>query len=383
MPNCLAPRTAALAADSKYESCGYPRLHAQHADFNPIYPAAGRGGRVFNLFKILLSNHCRRDCLYCVNRLSRSCPRYRFAPEELANLFMQYYRRHLARGLFISSAIDGSTNRAQEKLVQAIRILRLKYRYPGYIHCKILPGADLRLILEAARYSDRLSINLESPHPKYLKNIAPSKRFNEDLFKRLQDLAQLNKEQPLKNGITTQLVVGSGEESDREILDLSHRLYTRLRLRRVYYSGFIPVKATPLENKTACSKWREFRLYQADWLLREYAFRPEELIFNIRGNLQLDLDPKLAWAIHNYHKFPREINQASLTDLLKIPGIGRTSAMKIMSLRNHHKINELRQLTKLRINIKRVKDFVCLDGKFFGEKKIHAKPVNNFALIEL
>jgi predicted DNA-binding helix-hairpin-helix protein len=368
-----------LIRQSHYESCGYPRLLERKDGFNPVYPAAGRQGSVFNLFKVLLSNHCRKNCLYCVNRSGRNCIRFRLSPSELAGVFMEYYRRGWVKGLFLSSAIDSSAEHTQEKMIAVLRLLRLKYAYRGYVHCKILPGVGLKLISEAADYSDRLSINLETPGEQHLKNIAPSKNYREQLFGGLRNLAQTQKVTPLKNGITTQIMVGADNESDREILNLSNDLYRRFGLKRVYYSGFMPVKDTPLEHRPPCSPWREFRLYQADSLLRDYGFKSEELIFDARGNLRTDIDPKLAWALAHPEFFPQELNRAMLAELIKIPGIGKISAMKIIGIRRHSKINHLSQLSKLRINPARVRNFVLLDGRFFGDTTKEALPaVNNF-----
>ncbi|GAG12583.1 unnamed protein product, partial [marine sediment metagenome] len=203
-----------------------------------------------------------------------------------------------------------SPQRSEETMLKTLQIIRRKYAYQGYAHFKVLPGTDESLIREAGRLADRLSINLEAPSERYLSRLAPNKDFSRELLRGLKSIAEVSKEKPLSAGITTQLVVGAAGETDREILDLSGALYQDYRLRRVYYSAFMPVLDTPLESEPPCLPLRELRLYQADFLLRRYGFTSEELSFTRAGYLPLEQDPKLAWALKNPSKFPVEISKA-------------------------------------------------------------------------
>jgi predicted DNA-binding helix-hairpin-helix protein len=264
---------------------------------------------------------------------------------------------------FLSSGIDKDANETQEKMIDAVRILRKKYEYKGYIHLKILPGVDDYLIKKATYYSDRLSINMESVSSHHLKKISNEKEFVKNLLKPLKKLFHLNLEKPLKSGITTQVIVGSSDEKDIEILSFSYYLYKNFNLRRVYYSGFIPVINTPLENKNPCSLKRQTRIYQADILIRRYKFLPKEIPVDENGNLYLDKDPKLLWAERNKGFFPVEINKADFYQLIRIPGIGVKVAEKIINERKNGKIKYEETLEKIGVNLKRAGQFITLNGK--------------------
>ncbi|MCD5401306.1 putative DNA modification/repair radical SAM protein, partial [candidate division NPL-UPA2 bacterium] len=225
------------------------------------------------------------------------------------------------------------------------------------------------LIKEASQLSDRLSINLEASGEKSLKKLTPTKNY-QNLLAGLEEIARLNEAAPLKAGITTQLVVGPGGEADQDILNLTHQLYRDYKLWRVYYSGFTPLRNTPLESYPPCSPWREVRLYQADFLLRKYGFTPQELPFDEKGSLPADVDPKLAWAKKHPERFPLEINEASYGNLVRIPGIGRISAKRIIEVRRSSRIGGLEQLKKLGAVVKRARNFITLNGKFFPQKKV-------------
>jgi putative DNA modification/repair radical SAM protein len=345
----------------------FPKKHIARSSL--IYPAAGEKGECVNLFKVLQSNLCENNCFYCVNRRDRDCPRVEFTPQELASLFLEYYKKDWVRGLFLTSAINISPDASQEKMLETLKILRQRYNYRGYIHCKILPGVDTGLIEATGRLADRLSMNLEAPNQRCLSELAPDKNFHGELLDGLRKIASFNKRHPLKAGVTTQLVVGAADDRDREILSLSHKLYKDYALRRVYYSAFTPVEDTPLENLRPCSPLREFRLYQADFLLRKYNFTANELIFNEKGNLYLDRDPKLVWALNNMDRFPVEINKASFEELIRVPGIGRVSASRITEVRKNTKLKELEQLKKLGAITKRARRFITLDGRFYPVKE--------------
>lgn len=358
-----------LGEVAKFDVCGFPSLFARKGKkfqrFRFIYPAVGQRGSCVRLFKVLQSNACEGNCLYCVNRKDRNFPRINFSPQELASLFIKYYQKRLVDGLFLSSAICGSARQSEEKMLQTVQLLRYKYGYRGYIHYKILPGTEESLVEAAARLADRLSINLEAPNEKYLARLSPDKKFTSQLIGGLEKIARVNREKPLKGGITTQLVVGAAKETDREILSLSNKLYQRYKLWRVYYSAFMPVLDTPLEELPACSPLREYRLYQADFLLKGYGFTPEDLPFEEDGNLPQKYDPKLAWALKHPEVFPLEVNRADFTELLKVPGIGRISARRIAETRTREKFTRLEQLKKTGAVTGRARNFLTLDGKFY------------------
>ncbi|TET29664.1 putative DNA modification/repair radical SAM protein [Candidatus Aerophobetes bacterium] len=358
-----------LGEVAKFDVCGLPSIFAKKQKkfqrFEFIYPAVGERGRCVRLFKVLQSNACQGNCFYCANRKNRNFPRVTFTPEELSRLFMQYYSRGLVDGLFLSSAIDKSPQKSQESMLKTLQIIRRKYAYKGYAHFKILPGTDESLIREAGRLADRLSINLEVPSERYLTKLSSTKNFSGELLKGLRSIAKLNKEKPLKAGITTQLVVGAAGETDREILNLSSSLYRNYKLWRVYYSAFMPILDTPLENRPPCFPLRELRLYQADFLLRWYGFSPEELLFSREDYLSLEQDPKLAWALKNPDRFPIEVNKADFWELLRVPGIGRISAQRIVEKRAKEKITRLSQLREIGTVVKRARRFITLEGKFY------------------
>jgi len=345
----------------------FPKKHIARSSL--IYPAVGEKGECVNLFKVLQTNLCENNCFYCVNRKDRDCPRVEFAPQELASLFLEYYKKGWVTGLFLSSAVNVSPNVSQEKMLRTLKILRQHHNYRGYIHCKILPGVDTALIEATGHLANRLSINLEAPNQKCLSVLSPDKNFHGELLQGLRKIASFNESHPLKAGVTTQLVVGAADDQDREILSLSQKLYRDYNLRRVYYSAFTPVEDTPLENFNPCPPLREFRLYQADFLLRKYDFTAQELIFDRKGNLYLDKDPKLAWALSNMDRFPVEIKKAPFEELLRVPGIGRISARRIVQLRETTKLKELEQLKKLGVVTKRAQRFVTLEGKFYPAKE--------------
>lgn len=362
-----ADKLRILGKAAQFDVCGVPRFFSRIKRFQRfkfIYPATGKGGCV-RLFKVLQTNICEGNCFYCANRKDRDSLRIRFSPEELARIFIQYYQKGFVDGLFLSSAIYNSPTYSQEETFKTLYILRKKIGYKGYIHYKILPGSDETLVEKCAAFADRLSINLEAPSSFYLSKLSPTKKFNEHLLKGIRKIALINKERPLKAGITTQLVVGAAGEKDRDIITFSNFLYKEYNLWRVYYSGFFPIKDTPLENKAPCNPLREVRLYQADFLIKKYGFSPEELPFQKDGNLPQEKDPKLAWALAHQEIFPVEINKADFWELLRVPGIGRTSARRIVEKRRKTKIKSLEELKETGCVVKRARNFITLNGKFF------------------
>ena len=359
-----------LGEVARFDVCGFPSVFAgknkKFQRFKFIYPAVGKKGQCVRLFKVLQSNTCEGNCFYCANRKDRNFQRISFTPDELAKLFVQYYLRGLVDGFFLSSAINRSADQSEERMLKTIELLRTRYGYRGYVHYKVLPGTDESIIDTAARLADRLSLNLEAPGANHLAQLSPSKNYALDLVGGLEKIARVNRQKPLKAGITTQLVVGAAKETDREILNLSGRLYRSYKLWRVYYSAFMPILDTPLEELPPCPPLREYRLYQADFLLRRYGFNPQELVFEKNGNLPQDCDPKLAWALRHPDKFPVEVNKANFEELLRVPGVGRISARRIVETRKQEKFTRLDQLKRTGAVTTRARNFLTLQGRFYG-----------------
>jgi predicted DNA-binding helix-hairpin-helix protein len=309
------------------------------------------------ILKILLTNKCQKDCAYCINNCKTNYPRYQLDPLKLSKEFISMYKEKKVRGLFLSSAIYKDSNLSQEKILETLIILRKKFNYSGYLHAKVLPNTDFSLIKELFKYADRLSINLELPAQKYLSSVS-SKNLFEDLMKRLRFLTKLNKERRLKSGITTQFVVGALKEKDVEILNLTQYLYQNLNLKMVHYSGFKPIKGTPLENKQEVDPLRIKRLYEASILLRDYGFKYREFLYDKEGNLTLDAPIKELAAMKNKKIFPINVNKADYFLLLRIPLIGKTKATKILTLRKEKKIVSFKDLEKIGIS-KKVEKWIC------------------------
>jgi len=322
---------------------------------NSLYPAKGR--EVTPIFKILLTNLCKEVCLYCKNNLHSNCPRYKLEPLKLSKLFLNLYNRKVVKGLFLSSSIYKNPDFSQEKILETLIILRKKFGYQGYIHAKVLPGVDFSLIEKLFNYADRVSINLEAPAQKYLSKIC-EKNLYDDLIKRLRYLSKINKIKRVKAGITTQLVVGINEEKDKEILGLAFYLYKELNLSRVYYKGFEPIKGTPLYEKELCNPWRIKRLYEADFLIRDYNFDYKDFLYDERGNLILNRDVKESYAVKKREIYPINVNKAGIEELIKIPGIGKKRGYQILSLRKNGCITSFSQLEKIGIP-KKAQKWLC------------------------
>ncbi len=366
-----------LGKSARYDVCGscwmdpVPRLDKPHRrDVRPedfIYRAVVPGAkRCVRLFKVLQTNFCRHNCLYCMNRRDMDRQRSSFAPDELARLFMQLVRARKVDGMFLSSGISGSAEAAQSRMIETARILRNRYQYRGYLHLKVLPGATVEQVKEVVKLADRTSVNLEAPNRKRLKRIAPDKNLTDDIVKPLVNIHRFSQgENVIPGGITTQFVVGPAGESDKEILASTWWLYRNVDLRRAYYSAFSPVPDTPLEDVPATSELREHRLYQADWLLRFYGFDFEELPFGRAGSLPEELDPKHAWALRHIDYFPVEVNEAPKEMLLRTPGVGPVSVERIVRLRRTRRFTRLKELSKLGVAITRARDFVLLAGRFY------------------
>jgi predicted DNA-binding helix-hairpin-helix protein len=328
-----------------------------------IHNAVMPGGKRIALLKTLLTSACERDCGYCAFRKGRDCRRETFTPDELARLFMQLYQKRIAQGIFLSSAIAGSGPGTEDRLIATAELLRQRYAFRGYIHLKIMPGAERDQIVAAMRLANRVSVNLEAPNTQRLAKLAPHKHFGEELLQRLTWIEEIRRESPGRSpSSTTQFVVGAADESDVELLTTTEFLHRRAGLARAYFSSFRPVPDTPLEDRAASPPLREHRLYQSSFLLRDYGFTVEELPFGSSGNLPLDADPKLAWARQHLMDDPVEVNTADRQRLLRVPGIGPKGAGTLLRERRLGHLQALADLRRLGIAAQRAAPFILLDG---------------------
>ena len=331
-------------------------------------------GRCISLLKILLTNHCIYDCVYCVSRRSNDIKRAAFTVEEIVDLTINFYRRNYIEGLFLSSGVFKDPNTTMERLVRVAKKLRLEERFNGYIHLKTIPGASDELIREAGLYADRLSINLEIPTKEGLKLLAPEKDHKQMLsnveFVKNELAINTIEKQKYKHapkfapaGQTTQMIIGATNETDQKIIHVADYMYQKLALKRVYYSGYVPVlqdsRLPSLQSQVPVV--RENRLYQADWLMRYYGFAPNEIVDERQPFLDLEIDPKLAWALRNSHVFPIDINQAPREMLLRIPGVGVRSVQKILMARKFQTLSYY-DLKKMGVTLSRAKYFITCSG---------------------
>lgn len=332
-------------------------------------------GRCVSLLKILLTNHCIYDCAYCVSRKSNNIKRAAFTVQEVVDLTINFYRRNYIEGLFLSSGIFSNADYTMERLVLVAKKLRTEQNFNGYIHLKTIPGASKELLDEAALYADRLSINVEMPTENSLKLLAPDKNRQDMLLpmqhlssaiqqNRADKLALKHTPQYAPAGQSTQMVIGATPETDMEILHMANFFYKKMQLKRVYYSGYVPISN---DNRlpaigTPVPIMRENRLYQADWLMRFYGFKVGEIVAPDYPLLEADIDPKLAWALRNLHLFPLDINKADRALVLRVPGIGVQSADKICAARRHSYLT-WDNLKKIGISINRAQYFItCKNG---------------------
>ena len=316
-------------------------------------------GRCVSLLKVLLTNRCIYNCSYCANRAENDIRRASFTPQELASLTINFYKRNYIEGLFLSSGVVRNAEYTMELIIQTLKILRYEYLYGGYIHVKLIPGADKRLTEEVSVLADRVSFNIELPSEESLLMLAPQKKKSDIVtsFKNVRSLAKEKNPDAVPN-MSTQLIVGATPESDRKIIGLSEALYKRQYLKRVFYSAYIPVntdKNLPANSGTP-PLLREHRLYQADWLLRFYGFTHNE-IFKKRENLNLSIDPKTVWALDSLDIFPVDINYAEKEVLLRIPGIGHKSVLKILKARKYTYLRS-EDLKRMGISLKRARFFI-------------------------
>ncbi|MCX2573603.1 putative DNA modification/repair radical SAM protein [Pedobacter sandarakinus] len=351
-------------------------------------------GRCVSLLKILLTNHCIYDCLFCVSRKSNDIKRAAFTVDEVVDLTMNFYRRNYIEGLFLSSGIFKNADFTMERLLLVCKKLRLEQNYNGYIHLKTIPGASDELIKEAGLYADRMSINLEMPTEAGLKLLAPEKS-HADVIKPLgfvqQNIAQFAADKKLIKhipkfvpaGQSTQMVIGATPESDKDIMYTANAYYKNFSLKRVYYSGYVPISndsRMPVLG-TQPPLLRENRLYQTDWLMRFYGFKVQEILNDANPNLDVDIDPKLSWAIRNMQHFPVDINKADYKMILRIPGIGVMSAKKIVQARKFGKLR-IDQLKKIGVAYNRAKHFITCADSPYQIKDYQGTQIKAFILAE-
>ncbi len=336
-------------------------------------------GRCISLLKILMTNACIYNCEYCINRRENDTQRATFSPVEVANLTMNFYRRNYIEGLFLSSGIIKNPDYTMERLVKVAELLRYKYNFNGYIHMKAIPGSSQDLVKKMGLLVDRMSINIELPSQKALSILAPEKKIA-DITRPMGDVKNemmvygddrkkfAHTPKFLPAGQTTQMIIGAGRESDLEIIKTSEKLYSDYALKRVYYSGFVPVvKSKFTQGIDKAPLLREHRLYQADFLMRGYSFKADDLLSKNDANFDLSIDPKSNWAINNIERFPIEINTASYFELMKVPGFGRTYANRIIEARQFRKLT-YDSLRALKISTKRAKHFILVNGVYRGLK---------------
>jgi putative DNA modification/repair radical SAM protein len=435
-----------LADGAKYDvSCSSSGVERRNSAKIGSSAAAGichswsADGRCISLLKILFTNKCVYDCEYCVNRRSADVPRASFEPKELARLTIEFYRRNYIEGLFLSSAVETSPDYTAERIMHCIRLLRDDYGFGGYIHAKIIPGVSTEILHQIGLLADRLSINIELPTKKSLNLLAPQKSpkniftpmrqitqtlterrqlkgpgtmfKNQDIYSAgnlsylepegenishgdgslvdlagnpltVRDTKKRTRERFAPAGQTTQMIIGASPESDRQIVKTSEDLYRTFKMKRVYFSAYIPVTSSPLlpTPLTAPPLTREHRLYQADWLLRFYGFTADEILDEKTPFLDLELDPKISWALRNIEKFPVEINKATLEELLRVPGIGTTSALRIVRQRRLASIH-FDDLKKIGVVVKRARYFITCRGKYYGGTEIAPEVIKNEVLV--
>lgn len=341
-------------------------------------------GRCVSLLKILLTNYCIFDCAYCVTRKSNDIKRAAFKVQEVVDLTINFYRRNYIEGLFLSSGIFKSADYTMERLVAVAKKLRLEENFNGYIHLKSIPGASDELMREAGLYADRLSVNIEIPTKEGLKKLAPDKNhddFIKPMKKVKQEIIQYKSEKKIIKsapkyapaGQSTQMIIGASGENDMQIMYTSNYLYNKFDLKRVYYSGYIPVsydKRLPMIG-TEVPVLRENRLYQTDWLLRFYGFDVREILNPDNPNLDLDIDPKLAWALRNLNLFPIDVNKADKMLLARVPGLGMVSVNKILNARRFRNLN-WEHLKTIGVKLNRAKYFITCNSRYFESKDYSA-----------
>lgn len=378
----LLEKLTILADSAKYDascsSSGSKRQNTKNGigngDVSGICHSWGADGRCISLLKILMSNCCIYDCKYCINRCTNNVKRATFTPREIADLTIEFYKRNYIEGLFLSSAVIKDPDFTMERLYETVFILRKEYNFNGYIHVKTIPGCSKELIDKLGNLVDRTSINIELPSNDSLKLLAPQKEKTGILtpMKYISNNIKVSNQEKSKYkdkfvpaGQTTQLIVGATPETDFKIMKLSEGLYNNFKLKRVYYSAYVSINNdSNLPALKAPPLLRENRLYQADWLIRFYGFKIDDLLDNSHPNFNNFLDPKCDWAIRHIENFPVEINKADYYTLLKVPGIGVTSAKRIITARRLFNLT-FDNLKSLGIVLKRARYFITCNGKYY------------------
>lgn len=423
-----------LADSAKYDvSCSSSGVGRRNSGTIGSAAAAGichswsADGRCISLLKVVMSNACVYDCEYCVNRRTADVQRASFEPSELADLTIEFYKRNYIEGLFVSSAVEKSPDYTCEKMIKCLRILRYDKGFAGYIHAKIIPGTDETLVHRIGLLADRVSVNMELPTERSLQLLAPQKKPKEifspmrqitntliernalvgpgTMFKgqKLNTLENYISDMKLHGssslaigeetrgimmlpskrrevfapaGQTTQMIIGASGETDRQIIRLTENLYHTFKMKRVYYSAYIPVVKSALLPEQAPQLAREHRLYQADWLLRFYGFSADELLTEKYPDLDPDLDPKISWALRNIDRFPVEINKAPLSEILRIPGVGNVSALRIVRQRKLAAV-KYEDLKKMGVVLKRARYFLTCSGRYYGERNMEPEYIKD------
>lgn len=369
-------KLATLSAAARFDVCGCggsPRVPASVNPYHFIHRAALPDGGCVALFKVLMTNVCTNDCAYCINSARRDVPRTAFAPEELARLFMDFKRKRLVEGLFLSSGIAANPSRTMERMIETVELLRQRYEFKGYIHLKLLPGATPDCIEAACRLASRVSVNIEAPTAQHLGRLSSKKDIYEGILTPMRQVKGIKDRSALvPSGQTTQFVVGAAGERDRDILNTTEALYKEVELRRVYFSAYHPIGDPRLEGVSAASPWRQHRLYQAEWLLRVYRFAPSEvsLALDRWGNLTLKKNPKLAIAQARPWLYPVDVNRASYEELLRVPGIGPVSARRLVTAREIHPVWSVDQLKKLHVRYREAMPFIWFKGMLDWERQM-------------
>jgi putative DNA modification/repair radical SAM protein len=368
-------KLSTLVDAARFDSCGCGGAGSTaKSPLSIVHNAALPGGGCMPILRVLMTNVCLNDCAYCVNQVSRDIPRCSFHPEELARLFMELYTKRLVQGLFLSSGIGSDTSRTMESMINAVEILRYRYKFRGYIHLKILPGAGFDFIEAGCRLATRVSVNIEAPTSQHLARLSRKKDLHNGIIERMRWVKKITSQNDslVPSGQTTQFVVGAAGETDRDILCASKNLYNDVGLRRVYFSAFRPINNSSLENLNPTPPMREHRLYQADWLLRVYGFSPPdlELALDKNDNLSIMKDPKLVIAQKQPWLFPVDINRVGYEELIRVPGIGPVSAKRIIETRRGHSIFLTQQLQKMGVVMKQALPFIRFKGMSHDEKQL-------------
>lgn len=352
---------AEAAADDREH--GLPKSPNRPGDPVGITRVRLPGGGSTQIMRVMQTNACSLSCGYCPTFCGGKVRRTALAPEEVATTFMEAHRAGLTQGLFLTSGVPGKPARAMDRMLAAVEVLRRKEGYRGYVHVKLLPGAEPAQVEEAARLANRVSINLEGPGDVYVRRLARDKDFSGDLLPKLEMAGRLLRDGPRRGSTTTQFVVGPAGEKDREILSLVARLERQRLLHHAHFSAFQPVVGTPMEGEQSTPATREFRLYQAEHLLRQYGFDFEELPFEGDGNLPLDYDPKTAWALRHVEQFPLEVGRAPYELLLRVPGVGPKAALTLVRERRRSVFRGAEDLRRIGVDTVRAGYFLALRGR--------------------